>query len=236
MHYLLTPLQSHYDLGFGAVANSFKHAAELVASPDSPSPSLDSHLPASFLYRHAVELYLKSGILIFHRKFKLPWGDGPKDDEPKVPIGGKWKPMYAVHTLQPLHARLNTLFTDNSEYLKANTRTQWEFPEGFSDWIASIDSTDSSSTFFRYPVTKHADRDQEKSSMKPDDYRSIIARMGPDSPPQKMFVVLDEEDNVVQAYRRDDTASKAILEVLRQAADCLYGCHAAMRVELAGGW
>lgn len=74
-----------------------------------------------------------------------------------------------VGTLQPLHARLNTLFTDNSVYLKANTRTQWEFPEGFSDWIASIDATDSSSTFFRYPVTKHADRDQEKSSMKPDD-------------------------------------------------------------------
>ena len=235
MHYLLTPLQSHFDMGFGGVANSFKHAADLVANPDADSPSMDSHLPASFLYRHAIELFLKSGIIIFHRKFNLPWGDGTAT-EPQVSIAGKWKPMYAIHMLVPLHARLLTLMQEHAEFLRTKTRTTWDFPPEFSTWMADIDATDSSSTFFRYPVTKHATKDETKSTMKSEDYRSIIARMGPDAPPQKMFVVLDQDDNVVNAYRMDRTQSLEILGVLQKAAECMYGCHAAMRGELTAGW
>jgi hypothetical protein len=102
--------------------------------------------------------------------------------------------------------------------------------------MSEIDATDSSSTFFRYPVTKHADKDEAKSTMKSEDYRSIIARMGPGAPPQKMFVVLDQDDNVVNAYRMDRTQSLEILGVLKKAAECMYGCHAAMRGELTAGW
>ena len=236
MHYLLTPLHTHYDLGFGGVANSFKHAADLVASPDSLSPSLEPHLPASFLYRHAIELFLKSGIIIFHRKFKVPYGSAPHDTEPQVPVSGKWKPMYTVHTLKPLHERLKVLFVDWAAYLEKNTGTSWAFPEGFDGWIESIDATDSSSTFFRYPVTKHGDKDAAKSTMKEDNYANIIARMGPGSPPQKAFVVVDENDNIVSAYRRDDSSTAAMLQCLSETANCLYGCHAAMRGELTDGW
>jgi hypothetical protein len=236
MHYLLTPLHTHYDLGFGGVANSFKHAADLVGSPDSASPSLEPYLPASFLYRHAIELFLKSGIIIFHRKFERPYGASAFDSEPQVPLSGKWKAMYQVHSLGPLYERLQALFSDHATYLKQNTRTGWEFPSEMSDWIKSIDATDSSSTFFRYPVTKHGAQDATKSTMKEESYPSIIARMGPDSPPQKVFVVLDENENIVNAYRRDETNSMAMLQVLREVAGFLYGCHAAMRGELTGGW
>jgi hypothetical protein len=235
MHYLLTPLQTHFDMGFGGVANSFKHAADLVADPDSDSSNMNSHLPASFLYRHAIELFLKSGIIIFHRKFKLPWGTSD-DAEPKVPVAGKWKPMYSIHMLAPLHARLSTLMHEHAQFLRKETSTNWEFPAELPNWIADIDATDSSSTFFRYPVTKHADKDETKSTMKAEDYRSIIARMGPEAPPQKMFVIFDEDDNVVDSYRMDRTQSLAMLQVLRQAAECMYNCHAAMRGELTGGW
>ena len=235
MHYLMTPLQSHFDMGFGGVANSFKHAADLVATPEADSPSLDSHLPASFLYRHAVELFLKSGIIIFHRKFNIPWGDGSAP-EPQVPIAGKWKPMYSTHMLVPLHARLLALMQEHAEFLRTKTRTTWDFPQDFANWMGEVDATDSSSTFFRYPVTKHADKDEAKSTMKSEDYRSIIARIGPSAPPQKMFVVLDQDENVVNAFRMDRTQSLAILGVLQKAAECMYGCHAAMRGELTAGW
>ena len=231
----MTPLQSHYGMGFGGVANSFKHAADLVANPDSDSLSMNSHLPASFLYRHAVELFLKSGIIIFHRKFKVPWGDGT-ESEPQVPVAGKWKPLYSIHKLEPLHARLLTLMQEHSEFLRMKTRTTWDFPSEFTKWLAEIDATDSSSTFFRYPVTKHVDKDEAKSTMKSEDYRSIIARMGPGVPPQKMFVVLDQDDNVVNSYRMDRSQALEILGVLQKAAECMYGCHAAMRGELTGGW
>ena len=234
MHYLITPLQSHYDMGFGGVANSFKHAADLVASPEAELPSMDSHLPASFLYRHAIELFLKSGIIIFHRKFNPPCGDGPAT-EPQVLIAGKWKPMYSVHMLVPLYARLFALIQDHAEFLRTKTKTTWDFPSEFANWISEIDATDSSGTFFRYPVTKHAVKDEAKSSMKSEDYRSIIARMGSGAPPQKMFVVLDQDDNIMSAYRMDRTQSLEILAVLQKAAECMYGFHAAMRGELTAG-
>lgn len=233
--YMMTPLQSHYDMGFGSVANSFKHAADLVACSEADSPSMDSHLPASYLYRHAIELFLKSGIIIFHRKFDLPWGVGSVS-EPQVPINGNWKAMYSVHKLMPLYDRLLSLIKDHDEFLHAKTRTTWNFPSEFGTWISEIDATDSSSTFFRYPVTKHADKDEAKSTMKSEDYRIIKARMEPEAPPQKMFVVLDQDDNVVNTYRMDRTQSLEILAVLRNAAECMYGCHAAMRGELTGGW
>jgi hypothetical protein len=234
MHYLLTPLETHYDQGFGAVANSFVHAADTVASPEHSGSTINAHLPASFLYRHAIELFLKSAIIIFHRKFDLPWGDG--GDDPKVPVGQKWKSMYSVHQLQPLLDRVITLIGDHQAYLAEHTRTNWDMPDEVVKAIAHIDSIDGTSTFFRYPVTKDSARDKEKDSIKSDDYLNIVARMGPDSPPQKAFVVLDENDNVIQSYCLDRTKTDAALSLLQQAATTLYGFHAALRVELAGGW
>ncbi|MFB9159854.1 hypothetical protein [Chromobacterium violaceum] len=232
---MFTPLETHYDQGFGAVAISFVHAADVVAEPESSISSINSHLPASFLYRHAIELFLKSGIIILHRKLNIPWGSGVSD-EPQVPVAGKWKPLYSVHNLTPLYEHLAGLMQEHAEYLTSTTNTKWVFPTEFTAWINEIDATDSSSTFFRYPVTKHADRDGQKSSIKAEDYHQIIARMGPDAPPQKAFFVLDENDNVVHSYRLDRMQVNEKLDVLHNTANCLYGCHAAMRAELTDDW
>lgn len=59
MHYLCTPLDQHFDNGFGAVADSFKEAADSLVQSTAEAQFLNSHLPISFLYRHAIELYLK---------------------------------------------------------------------------------------------------------------------------------------------------------------------------------
>lgn len=128
MNYLLTPLEQHFDLGFGSVANSFKHAADLVLSSQSESPTLNSHLPASFLYRHSIELFLKSGIIIFHRKFQIPFDQKPHNSEPKVLVGQEWKTMYSVHGVQDLYSYFRSLVSRHAEYLAEHTRTIWEFP------------------------------------------------------------------------------------------------------------
>lgn len=237
MHYLMTPLEKHYDGGFGAMADSFMEAADdLKESAEGGATFLNRHLPISFLYRHAIELFLKSCILILHKRFKIPYGPQGVDGEPQVPVGEKWKSMYLVHDTEPLYAYLRALFSEQKDPLAATSEVSWEFPAEMDGWMATISQTDSSSTFFRYPITKNATQDHLKSTIKERDYRDIMARMGPGQPRQKAFFVMNEEDEIVQAFHHDDDHAKSTLEVLHQAADTLYGCHAAMRGELTGGW
>lgn len=237
MHYLLTPLEKHYDGGFGAMANSFMGAAvDLREAAEGGATFLNRHLPISFLYRHAIELFLKSSILILHKRFKIPSGPDGQNGEPQVPVGEKWKPMYSVHGTAHLYAYLKTLFTEHKGTLAAISRVEWEFPVEMDGWMQTISQTDSTSTFFRYPITKNGSLDHLKSDIKERDYRDIISRMGPGQPKQKAFFVVDENDEVVQAFHHDDENIKPTLEALHQAADTLYGCHSAMRGELTGGW
>lgn len=236
MNYLLMPLDQQFDLGFGSVANSFKYAGDAVMSPQSDSPSLNPHLPASFLYRHAIELFLKSGIVIFHRKFQLPFGDEPFDGEPKVLVKKKWKLMRTVHGLQDLYDYFRSLVSSQAAYLSMHTSTDWSFPSKLDAYISDIEATDSTSTFFRYPFTKHRDQDNNKSIHKEGNFDSIVAGIGEGSKPLKAFLVMDENDDVVNAYHYDDELAKAMTATLKSAADLLYGYHAAMRWELTGGW
>lgn len=235
-HYMLTPLEQHFDLGFGSVADSFKGASDAVLSAPQESRDMNDHLPASFLYRHSIELYFKSGIIIFHKKFKIPYGTVPYDGEPQVRIAQKWKPMYQVHALSELYPHWRQLFSDHAEYLKENTRTDWTFPPEFEAWISEIEAWDSTSTFFRYPVTKQREKDKDKSVIKSDHYLNIMSRMGPGEKPVKAFFVMNEKDEVTKAFYHEDQRVRATIETLKQASELLYGCHAAMRGELTDGW
>lgn len=126
MHYLMTPLEKHYDCGFGAMANSFMEAADdLQETAKGGVTFLNRHLPISFLYRHAVELFLKSGILILHKRFEIPYGSHGVDGEPQVPLSGKWRPMYTVHDTAPLYAYTTSSNCVISLVLALTSRTSW---------------------------------------------------------------------------------------------------------------
>lgn len=233
---MLTPLHEHFDLGFGSVANSFKHAADSIPHAPPENRGLNEHLPISFLYRHAIELYIKSAIIIFHKKLKLPYGEEPHTGEPYVLVGVKWKPMYQIHSLNDLYPYFRRLFVDYEDFLKQNTNTNWEFSPKLDSWIFEIEEYDSTSTFFRYPITKHRDKDKEKSVIKPDSHLNIISRMGLGGKPQKAFFVLNEHDEVTQAFYHDDERPNSMIDILRNVCNQLHGCHAALRGELTGGW
>ncbi len=235
MHYLFMPLDQHFDKGFSAVANSFKKAADSLTQLTTEASFLNSHLTVSFLYRHAIELYLKSTILIFHKKFKIPYGTAPYDGEPHVLVDAKWKPMYNEHRVQTLYSYVRSLFSQQAEYLEKKTRTDWSFPGELDDWISKIEATDSSSTFFRYPVTKDKAKDKEKSAIREDDFQSMLAKTKSGAKPLKAFLVLDSDDQVTQAFSHDDTQSQEIVAILQEVAKVLYGCHAALVGELTGG-
>jgi len=235
-HYMMTPLHQHFDLGFGSMADSFKDAAESVQHASQEERGLNEHLPVSFLYRHAIELYLKSAIIIFHRKFNIPYGTEPSTSEPHIPIGTKWKSAYQIHSLPDLYSYFCQLFSNHATYLEENTRTNWTFPPDLVRWIDEIEQYDSTSTFFRYPVTKNRDKDQEKSVIKADSPKNIVAFIGADQKPEKAFFVLNEEDEVTQSFYRNDDKANAIIDTLRSASEILYGCHTALRAELCDGW
>lgn len=235
MNYMLTPLERHFDLGFGAMGNSFKQGADAIAALELGSTFLNSHLPLSFMYRHSMELFLKSSIIIVHKVLKLPYGTAPFDGEPQVLVGKKWRAMFEVHALSALNNYRQVLFDSHKVALGQKSHMDWDIGQEFGEWIKAIEATDSSSTFFRYPVTRHQSLDKNKSVMKSDDYLNIFARMGPGQPNQKAFIVLDQNEKVTEAYRHDDSSSKEIITVLRQAADKLYSLHAALRGELTGG-
>jgi hypothetical protein len=235
VQYLFTPLDQHFDKGFGAVAGSFKKAADSLAQSTEGAPFLNAHLPISFLYRHAIELYLKSVILIFHKKLKIPYRTFPYDGEPHLLVDAKWKPLYNEHRILILYSYVRGLFSQQSEYLEAKTRTDWSFPDELDDWIAKIEATDSTSTFFRYPVTKDKTKDKTKSAIREGDFESMLAKAKSGSKPLKAMLVLDSDNQIRQAFSHDDSQSQEMMAILNEVSNVLYGCHAALVGELTGG-
>lgn len=168
MNYLLVPLHSHFDMGFGATGNAFKMAADhLEGSEEAKKDNLfNANLPINFLYRHAIELHLKSSIVIFHRRLKLPYGDVAYNGDPMVKVDGSWKPFNRVHGIAALWAYVSELFKEHAEWLAKNTKANWTFDSETDKDVATIEAGDPRSTFFRYPTTKDLAADVDKSSMK----------------------------------------------------------------------
>lgn len=234
MLHLFTPLDKHYDKGFGAVADSFREAADTLCAADGGISPFHGHLPISFLYRHAIELYLKASIIIFHRHLRIPYGSNSYEGEPCVLVGNSWRPMYAEHKVETLFKYLKVLFSENKEYLAENTRTDWSFPEGFEEQVRRVQEVDASSTYFRYPVTKAGDRDKEKSSVKQTTVEDVMARAKSRGEPMKTMLVVDSKDQVQEVFIHDNESSKEVLVLLGEVASTLNNCHAALMGELVG--
>lgn len=123
--------------------------------------------PAAFLCRHAVELYLKSLILILHRYHKIPFDlDPPSTSEPKVKVAGQWKPLFKEHGVQNLHDYFVDVYGRHINTMAAEVQADWSLNKAFASWIRTIDGIDLRSDYFRYPASKNAARDAEKGGTK----------------------------------------------------------------------
>ena len=241
MNYLLTPLHSHYDLGFGATGNAFKMAADyLESSPDAKKNNLFSaHLPTNFLYRHAIELHLKSAIVIFHKRLKLPYGDQPSTAEPMVRVAGKWLPFNRVHGIAELWKYVRELFSEYAEWLHGNTKCDWTFSDGEEKHVQLIHDGDPRSTFFRYPTTKNLAADVDKSAMQeftPKDLEELFTRPKEDQKKVFAMIVEDDDKELVRGYMFDDETGRELSAALRAFSTTCDNLHAALRMEMCGGW
>lgn len=239
MNYLLAPLHAHFDFGFGATGNAFKDAAdELDKSSDAKKDNLfNANLPINFLYRHAIELYLKSAIVIFHRRLKLPYGAAPFDADPMVLVDGDWRPFNRVHSIAILWTYVEKLFQDHADWLAESTKADWSLSADVASQVSIIETHDPRSTFFRYPTTKDLNSDKSKSAMKElaqDELFDMVKK----SDGKKVFAMIVEDKNkeFVSGYVYDDEPGMALNAVLREMAQMCANLHAAMRWEICGGW
>jgi hypothetical protein len=237
MNYMMAPLEAHSDDGFGAVGDAFYHAAQSLAKASDDNPIFFEDLPEIFLVRHASELFLKSGIII-HRRLRLPYGPQPVSS-PKpflLTADGNWKALYRAHDLAELYWYWKKLVIDHKDGLLAITKHKPDMgvPSELDGWIAALGVVDPNSDYFRYPVSKNAVADKEKSPFK--EVATLVFPSDPDAERVRALVVKDKEDNIVQMFAHDSSTNKDLLQTARQAAEMLSNFHAMMRFEFTGGW
>lgn len=238
MNYLMMPMAEHFDGGLGATGEAFEEAAKMLAERAAEMPSSHPHIPINFLHRHAIELFLKSMIVVLHRALEIPYGDSPSDGQPFTAVDGKWQPLHRVHSVGTLWAHVRAIFKTQTDALKARCQTDWQdVPPQLDVALAAIEATDSSSTFFRYPDGRDTTAEAKKSSWKPVDPTEIVEQLPNASKPMKALLLFDAEGEVLQqAFRYDDAPLADLSNQLAEAARLLSGAHTGLRVELAGGF
>jgi hypothetical protein len=230
--YWFRPLHFHFDDGFGAVGEAFQEAALCLESVLEENQFFNSYLPLAYLYRHAVELYLKSVIIIIHRGLDLPFGPHPASAMPMIQDDEEWIPMGSVHRLSKLYRYFRTLMDGNMSELLAAPDTDWSaLPRDLRNWIELIETFDQRSTFFRYPGIG----DVDKSEFRESSIADILSSVKPGFKPTKGLLGFDENEEVIGISQRDRSGLDKILTVLRDTADQLSILHFALRCELAGG-
>ncbi|MDB5307731.1 MAG: hypothetical protein JWO38_1933 [Gemmataceae bacterium] len=238
MQYFLTPLHTHIDFGFGATGDAFKEAADrLEGNVLERGPVFNEQLPINYLRRHAIELYLKSGIVIIHRRLKLPYGSEPPSGEPHAYIQGKWKPFHRLHSVKCLWIYLSSLFRDHKAFFDSVRTVDWTFSADVERWIEDIEIHDPRSTFSRYPEPSDASKDVPKSVMIQETPEDIMRRLYASENGPKQFILLmeNQEGEVAHGYYYAGDALSEFTLALKQCANEFSGTHAALRSEVCDG-
>lgn len=226
------PLDKQFDDGLGTVARAFHDGAKQLSEAFGKSPVFQRSLPVCYLYRHAVELFLKSLLLIVWRKFS-----GLTDPLPSVLTAqGKAKTIDKEHSVSALFDRLQAMCNEYAlRMVQVDPQLGKWLPPGLAEAIAAIDSVDRASDFFRYPVSRSKGRDAEKSSMKPESIESLQERSR--STPSEVFalVMVDQDKSPVAAYTHQEGDIDAVREQLVKCADHLSGIHAWFDAVLVAG-
>lgn len=235
----MMPLEHHIDGGLGAIGEAFEEAAKTLAANAREIDTSHPHLPISFLYRHAIELYLKSVIVVIHRTLQVPYGPNPHEGPAFLPVEGKWKPLHRVHSVGTLWTRFVELVAIHAEELGERWQTNWQaIPDELPGMIKVIEKADASSTFFRYPDGRDLVAEAAKSSWKQADPEALLAQLQqPGAKPVKSLMLLQPDGETITAMFQHDSAPLAELtRILAAVADQLSNAHIGLRVELADGY
>lgn len=234
--YMFMPLDRHFDSGFGAVGDVFRDAAKRLQDSKNFGPLFNRRLPICYLLRHAIELFLKSAIIIIHRKYEAPECE-QHTAMPEVPLGtGGARPVDRLHSVATLYHHLRSLFQRHDVSLQNIDGSPYRWPSGTDEAIEFVERFDTCSDYFRYPLSRSTSADLLKSSMKEADIKQLAERMKSDPTSVHAFVLVDEDGNPVEAFEHENQAIEQLEENLTCVAGFLCDLHAAMRALLTGGW
>lgn len=235
-YYLFLPFAQHYDGGFGATADAFKSAGDALRKRRKKRELFNTHLPAFFLYRHAIELYFKSIIIVLSRRL----AKAQKMPPPKViyiEARGKRKPITSAHSIGDLYQHFKKLLNDNWPIFKPLCGTDWsQIPFEWENWIKTIEDHDPGGTLLRYPTSSKPEIDSLKDSFKKADIRAITAKMQPGNSPQVGFIFVGNNDTINEAFLMAETVLPELSTALYTAVGALSGAHCGIRIELGGGY
>jgi len=247
IEYLLTGIELHSDKGFGVTGDAYyKSAQHLETSHFEDYDSTQQvEMPQSFLYRYSIELYLKSLIIIFHKILKIDYGNVPFDsDEPEVQVNGKWKKLYICHYIDKLYEYwVKKLLLPNIEKLEELAPNgEWKELEDITKKILTICKYDRDSSYFRYPITKNSSLDEKKYSMKKLSinevdllFQKTIKNSDSTKKGKATMIFVDNDDNIVDAYTKDDNILSDVRDDLREVATYFYLVHTMTRMTLCKG-
>lgn len=231
-YYYFMPLESHFDRGYGVIGDAYLEAADELAKIEANEKRLHAHLPTNYLYRHAVELYLKSMIVMVHTAFEVSTKD-PTPKPPRVSLHGKSWRFDKVHTVGGLWDCLNGLINKHKGALKAASNTDWSELEKCEPWVKEIDAVDLTGTLQKYPISGNEAADRQKASFKPMTEELLAKVLG--SGGYVKALVLENADGSTESYMLDASPTKELRETILQCVKLLSGAHFGMRCELGGG-
>jgi hypothetical protein len=230
MQYLFTPPNTHYDGGLGATAAQFSTAAESLEQNNS---SMAGVLPKSYLQRHALELWFKSFIVIIHKKFDIPYGEGFSQDKPAILVNGKWKPLSNTHNLSELYSYFHNIYESNKTNFPEEIN--WDFPAKIQQQVKLVSGSDPKSTYFRYPESSNETQDAKKATVQIESLESMMENSKKSGKAFKAFVNVDSDYNVQESFNIGTSPLPAILKALNELNEFFNGVHAAYRVNLTNG-
>lgn len=233
----LLPLGRHFDGGFKATGDAFKAAAERLAeTPDVMGFASNAHLPINYLYRHAIELYLKSMILVLTRVIE-------RSNEPLDPTKVKVQvhkdsALTRVHSLEVLLHELQRLVTANADEISRLTPQDWNVPQAVRDWIDTIEQHDAGSTFSRYPSSKSA-FDNIKSSFQSVELETLAKKVNGKKSGEKGHIALllkNDDGEIVEAFSMQEEILPELRKALVEASSALSEAAFGFQAELVEGY
>ncbi len=224
-YFTFMPLHRHFDGGFGAIGDAFKEAGDQLGK--IPASDMHKHLPATYLYRHAIEMYLKSMIVIIHKKFDA------SSKQPQVLFRRKWRAFDTVHTLAGLWDCLKSLMDEHANALKSTSLASWDELDACADWLRLIDTDDPSGTLLKYAASGNEIADRDKESFKA--MSDVLIEKTRASDKFVKALILEDSAGSVEAFMLDYSPIYDLQVTISKCVDFLSTAHFSLRCELTNG-
>jgi hypothetical protein len=246
MNYILTDISTHLDFGFGVTAGKFREAANFLdRAEDYKSGMQSDELPTLYLYRHSTELYLKSLIIILHKKLQLPYKNGEVPFDTDTPYvynrkKNQWTELTNTHDIYTLYSYFISMVAQHKTLLEQKApKGGWNIEKTENEtYVDLIRNYDFDSTYFRYPVTKNKNMDKHKYGVeRVIDEQTLMKKIQANKPEKEFtLLILDENDNFVEAHRKSPSRLQGVAEALKELSHFLDGIHIMTRMTLCDGW